>query len=324
MRASRLLSILILLQVRGRLSAETLAREFEVSVRTIHRDIDQLSAAGVPVYAERGRSGGFALLEGYRTRLTGMSQAEAETLLLSGLGVAADDLGVGAAAAAAQLKLLASLPTDVGAGAQRVRERFHFDPVGWYGRSETLSHLPALAEAVWKGARVRFKYESWKAAVRREVDPLGLVLKAGAWYLVAAVDGKPRTYRVSNIREPEAVGGQMKRPARFDLARYWRDWLADFEARLLSERATVRISAAGLRLLRDVMPVAWEAATTKHKRARREGWVEAVIPVEAPQSAARQLLRLGAEVEVVGPAVLREAIKAEAAAVASLYRKPRA
>jgi predicted DNA-binding transcriptional regulator YafY len=323
MRASRLLSILILLQVRGRMSAETLAREFEVSIRTIHRDIDQLSAAGVPVYAERGRSGGFALHEGYRTRLTGMSQAEAETLLLAGLGGAANDLGVGAAAAAAQLKLLASLPVDASAGAQRVRERFHFDPVAWYGRGETLAHLPVLAEAVWKGARVRFSYESWKASVKREVDPLGLVLKAGVWYLVAAVDGKPRTYRATNIGALTILSTSVKRPARFDLAGYWSSWRDDFEARLLNERATLRLSPAGLRLLRDVMPAAWEAASAKHKRLRRAGWIEAEIPVEAPASAARQLLRLGADVEIVAPGVLREAIKSEAAAVAALYRRRR-
>lgn len=321
MRASRLLSILILLQVRGRLSAESLAREFEVSVRTIYRDIDQLSAAGVPVYAERGRSGGFALLEGYRTRLTGMTQAEAETLPLAGLGAAASDLGVGAAAAAAQLKLLASLPADASAGAQRMRERFHFDPIAWYGRGETLEHLPRLAEAVWKGARVRFGYDSWKAAVKREADPLGLVLKAGAWYLVAAVDGRPRTYRASNISDLIVLGVNAKRPARFDLAGYWQKWRDEFETRLLSARATVRLSPVGLALLRDVMPTAWEAVATKHKSARRPGWIETVIPVETTATAARQLLRLGSDLEVLGPKALREAIAAEALSVASFYHK---
>jgi predicted DNA-binding transcriptional regulator YafY len=160
MRASRLLSLLILLQMRGRMSADELAAEFEVSVRTIYRDVDQLSAAGVPVYAERGRNGGFALLDGYRTRLTGFTPSEAEALLLAGVGPAAADLGIGAEAAAAQLKLLASLPPDSGASAQRVAARFHLDPVNWYSRAEASDMLPALANAVWGELRIRVRYES--------------------------------------------------------------------------------------------------------------------------------------------------------------------
>ena len=258
MRASRLLSILILLQMRGRLSAETLAQEFEVSVRTIYRDIDQLSAAGVPVYAERGRAGGFALLDGYRTRLTGFTPAEADALLLVGVGGAAGDLGIGAEAAAAQLKLLASLPPDSGASAQRVASRFHLDPINWYSRAESIEILPALAAAVWSEQRIRIRYESWTDIVSRDVDPLGLVLKAGIWYLVAAVKRQPRTYRVSNIRELERLGAQAKRPARFDLGRYWTAWAKDFEARLLKERAVVKLSPSRF---------AW-AARRKRSRSR--------------------------------------------------------
>ena len=167
MRASRLLSILIMLQMRGRLSAEALAREFEVSIRTIYRDIDQLSAAGVPVYAERGRAGGFELHDGYRTRLTGLTHSEAEVLLLAGAGGAAADLGLGAEAAAAQLKLLASLPPESGASAQRVAARFHLDAMPWYARVEPPGILPALAAAVWQDQRVRISYDSWKASVTR-------------------------------------------------------------------------------------------------------------------------------------------------------------
>src|ERR1700754_4948635 len=131
MLASRLLSILMLLQTRGRMSATDLAREFEVSVRTIHRDIDQLSAAGVPVYAERGRSGGFALMDGYRTKLTGMTQPEAETLFLAGLPGPAAQLGLADLLGAARLKLLAALPANVQPNAERIAARFHLDPAGW-------------------------------------------------------------------------------------------------------------------------------------------------------------------------------------------------
>jgi predicted DNA-binding transcriptional regulator YafY len=326
MRASRLLSILIMLQMRGRLSAESLAQEFEVSIRTIYRDIDQLSAAGVPVYAERGRAGGFELHEGYRTRLTGLTHSEAEVLLLAGAGGAAADLGLGAEAAAAQLKLLASLPPESGASAQRVASRFHLDAAPWYSRIEPPGVLPALAAAVWQDQRVRIGYESWKAAVTREIDPLGLVLKAGVWYLVASAPkrgGKkfaPRTYRVSNIRVLDVLPAGFRRPARFDLARHWEVSARDFETRLLSGRATIRISPEGRRLLRDNYPAAELAVAARHAKARPEGWVKAEIPVEDVSQSARQLLRLGAEVEVLGPPQLRKAVADESRRVVSLYR----
>lgn len=319
MRASRLLSILILLQMRGRLSAETLAQEFEVSVRTIYRDIDQLSAAGVPVYAERGRAGGFALLDGYRTRLTGFTPAEADALLLAGVGGAASDLGIGAEAAAAQLKLLASLPPDSGASAQRVASRFHLDPINWYSRAETIDILPALASAVWTEKRIRIRYESWTDVVTRDVDPLGLVLKAGIWYLVAAVKAQPRTYRVANIRELEIRGPAGKRPARFDLARYWTSWAKEFEARLLKERAVVKLSPAGLRGLRGVNEAAAEVARESGQPCKPDGWIKADIPIESISHATGQMLRLGADVEVLKPPALRDAIAREARKVASLY-----
>src|SRR5579862_4010287 len=172
MQASRLLSILLLLQTRGRMTAQALADEFEVSVRTIYRDVDQLSAAGVPVYADRGRLGGFQLLDGYRTKLTGLTPAEAEALFLSGLPGPAADLGLGEAMAQAQLKLLAALPGREGAG--RIVARFHLDPVGWFRGPERTDHLPALAEAVWNSRTIRIRYESWKDVVDRDLEPLGL------------------------------------------------------------------------------------------------------------------------------------------------------
>jgi len=321
MRASRLLSLLMILQTRGRVSAEALAREFEVSIRTIYRDIDQLSAAGVPVYAERGRAGGFQLHEGYRTRLTGLTPAEAEALLLAGAGGAAADLGIGQEAAAAQLKMLASLPPDAGANAQRVLSRFHLDPAPWYARIEPLEILPTLATAVWRDRRVRIGYESWKDRVTRDLDPLGLVLKAGVWYLIAAAKGKPRTYRVSNIRSLDLLDTTFTRPARFSLARHWVDAAAAFEARLLDGRAVIRISPEGRRLLRDNYPAASQALEARQTRAKPAGWVKAEIPVEDAGQSARQLLRLGAEVEVLSPPELRKAVAEEARKVAKMYAK---
>lgn len=319
MRASRLLSILILLQLRGRVSAEALAEEFEVSVRTIYRDVDQLSGAGIPIYAERGRNGGFALLDGYRTKLTGFTPAEAEALLLAGVGDAAADLGLGADAAAAQLKLLASLPADSGASAQRVAERFHLDPLNWYRRAEQPAHLPALGTAVWRDRRVKITYESWNNTVTRELDPLGLVFKAGTWYLVAASDAKPRMYRVSNIKTMTVLDTPARRPPRFDLAKYWIQAAKEFEARLLKDQATIKLSPRGRRLLHDISPAAAEAVEANHRPCKPDGWIKATIPVEADEIGARQLLYLGAEMEVLEPRDLRNTIATLARGVTSTY-----
>lgn len=324
----RLLSILLRMQMRGRSSAEDLARELEVSVRTIYRDMDQLSAAGVPVVAERGRAGGFTLLDGYRTKLTGFTTAEAGALLLGGIGAAASDLGIGAEVRSAQLKLLASLPRGSGASAQRVAARFHFDPVAWYARAEAVDVLPALTAAVWGDRRIRARYESWEATATRELDPLGLVLKAGAWYLVAvAVASKgrrePRTYRVASLSDLEVLDVEARRPARFDLERYWAAASADFEARLLTGSATIRLSPEGTRLLREVSPPAARAFTSAHRPSGKEGWREAEVPIEGVAHTARQLLRLGGDVEVVRPAALREAVLEEARKIVARHARRR-
>lgn len=323
MRASRLLSILILLQMRGRLSAEALAEEFEVSVRTIYRDVDQLSAAGVPIYAERGRSGGFQLHDGYRTKLTGFTPQEADALLLSGVGAAAQDLGLGPNLAAAQLKLLASLPPESGASAERVSARFHLDPVNWYTRADASDVLQPLAAAVWSERRVRVRYESWKEVVERTLEPLGLVLKGGVWYLVANVKGRARTYRVSNIQALETLETTFVRPRRFNLERYWKTWSQEFETRLLTAHADIEISPAGRRLLRDTNAAAHEALVTEHAACKPAGWVRARVPIESIEMATGMFLRLGADVKVRAPPELRTAIAAEARKIAALYRRRR-
>lgn len=196
MRASRLLSILLLLQTRGRMTADQLAGELEVSVRTVYRDVESLAAAGVPLYADRGPRGGYQLLDGFRTRLTGLTSDEADSLFLAGMPGPAADMGLGTVLAAAQLKLLAALPPELRDRAGRIRERFHLDAPGWFRRAEPTPHLAAVADAVWQQRRVRVRYLRWNRGgllpVDRTLEPLGVVLKAGSWYLIAqAVDPPP-------------------------------------------------------------------------------------------------------------------------------------
>lgn len=321
MRASRLVSILLLLQARGRMTAQSLADEFEVSIRTIYRDIDDLSASGVPVYADRGRDGGFQLLEGYTTRLTGMTPAEAESLFLSGLEGPAAELGLGESTAAARLKLLAALPSARRADASRVAARFHLDPIDWYRAASDLAFLPQLAAAVWGGERIRVRYESWNATAERTLSPLGLVLKGGVWYLVATGRSVPRTYRVDAIRSLELTGEGFERPADFDLAAHWTASVRAFEASLYQGMASIRLSPLGMERLSLLAAAASARARHTASPAGTDGWVQAEIPIETVDHAVRELLKLGVEVEVLAPPQLREAMRTAVATLALRYAR---
>jgi predicted DNA-binding transcriptional regulator YafY len=321
MKASRLLSILMLLQARGRITAAALAGAMEVSERTILRDIDQLSAAGVPLWGARGRQGGFQLRAGWSTQLTGMTEPEANALLLSGLPGPATELGLGAAAASARLKLVASLPPQWREQAARVGERLHIDPVDWYRAQDTPHFLREVAGAVWNGRRISVRYESWSGASRRELEPLGLVLKAGAWYVAARVAGQDavRTYRLASMLELQIGTKPFKRPRTFDLARYWQESSARFESELRRLQARVRISPRGQKWLSNgrlkFVPLPADAAL-KHARS---GWREVLIPIESIEHGARQVLALGPEVEVVEPAALRNQVVQLATQLLRLY-----
>lgn len=310
----------MLLQLRGRASASVLARELGVTIRTIYRDIDQLGEAGVPVYAEPGRAGGFALVDGYRTRLTGLSDREAEALLLGGVGRAAAELGMAPEAMAARLKMLASLPPGASASADRIATRFHLDPLGWYRRAESLESLPVLADAVWRDRRLNIRYESWTRRATQTIDPLGLVHKGGIWYLVAATRGRPRIYRASKISALRVLETPTRRPRNFDLAVFWSDAARAFETQMTSGRATIRISAQGRRLLRDLQPAMADAVDAANAPDARAGWRRAVVPIEASAFGVRQLMALGTEVEIVAPASLRELMAKQARAIARVHR----
>lgn len=319
MRAGRLLSILILLQQGVRLTAPDLARRFEVSVRTIHRDIDELAAGGVPVYAERGRDGGFRLPRGWRTPTPGMTAQEAAALPLSGVPAAAASLGWRDPAARAHDKLLAAMPADGQHRAQRVASRFHLDAAPWYHRAETLAQLPALAAAVWDDRRIRARYAGWSDTSRALLDPLGLVLKGGLWYLVAARRGKPRTFRIAALTEVVVLDAATQRPRGFELAAWWAQACRDFESRLYRQQGVVRMSPAGLRALRDFEPAVAEAAQVL--ATEPNGWSRLDLPIEDTAFGVRQLLRYGSEIEVLEPRALRAALAREARRIAARHAR---
>ena len=318
MRASRLLSIQMLLQARGRMSATELAEALEVSVRTLYRDIDELTTAGVPIYAERGRAGGFQLLPGWKTTLTGLTATEAEAVFLSGLAGPATDLGLGAEVQSAQLKLLSALPAQWRGHARRISSRLHLDPVEWYREADTLPHLQAVARAVWDERQLEIGYASWTRTARQIVHPLGLVLKAGAWYLVAAREGKLRTFRISSILDVRALEARCVRPRRFDLERYWAESVQRFETELYTGEARVAATARGLSELRQLGAAVARALREVQAPAAGER-VQVRIPIESVAHAAGLLLRMVPEVEVLQPVALRRALLARAQEVAGMY-----
>ncbi|MDQ3467960.1 MAG: YafY family transcriptional regulator [Chloroflexota bacterium] len=325
MRASRLLSMLLLLQSRGQMTAEDLAAELEVSVRTIYRDIDSLSAAGIPVYAMRGRAGGYRMLDGYRTHLTGLTSDEAATLFLSGVPGAAAELGLGSLLAAAQLKLLAALPPTLRDRADRSRERFHLDSPGWFHDSEQPPFLIAIAQAVWRQLPLAVRYRRWGGEVKRRLEPLGLVLKGGAWYLVARADTQVRTYRVSRVLEVTTLDDRFERPLDFDLVGYWETWSRDFQRRLHRDEATVRFSPRAISRLAYVFgsTVAREMVAGASV-VDADAWTTMTLPIESIDHAPSTILQFGTDAEVVAPPALRELMAKITGALFAVYQRPAA
>lgn len=292
------------------MTAQALAAELEVSVRTVYRDVESLGAAGIPVYADRGPAGGYRLLDGYRTRLTGLTTDEAGSLFLAGMPGPAAELGLGSVLAAAELKLRAALPEDLAQRAGRVRERFHLDAPGWFRADEPTPYLATVADAVWTGRQVHVRYLRWKAPreVSRTLSPLGVVLKAGRWYLVASAGGGDRltAYRVTNILDAELLQDPAERPDDFDLAAFWREWTDRYERSVYRAQAGVRIRADALQRMAFIFPP--EMSRTARAAAGApdaDGWVRTVVPIESVQHGHTELLKLGADVEVLDPPELR-------------------
>lgn len=318
MRASRLINILTTLQARGLVTATELSEENGVSLRTIYRDIDQLSLAGIPVYSERGPDGGYRLLDGYRVRLNGLSTKEAEALFLSGLPGPAADLGLGAVMASAEKKLAVALPEDLRKSASAMRSRFHLDTVAWFGEGEQPAHLEAITDAVWNHKVVRMRYQTWRKEKTIETRPLGLVLKGGAWYLVARSRDAMLTYRIARILDLIVTDETFEPPRDFDLAAHWRESTERLDAEMHPNVARVRLSKWGAQML-PYFNSGYANRRMEMGEPGPDGWCEATLPIGSTRQAATEFLRLGPEVEVLEPKDLRDMMTEMAARMVAIY-----
>jgi predicted DNA-binding transcriptional regulator YafY len=320
MRASRLVNLLLLLQSRGGMTAAQLAEELEVSVRTIHRDVDELSAAGVPVFAERGPLGGIRLVDGYRTRLTGMTPDEAEALFLAGLPGPAAQLGLGTVVAAAQLKVMAALPPELRSRASRLVQRFHLDAAGWFQANEEVPHLATLSTAVWEGRKVAVEYHRGDDVVSRTLEPVGLVLKGGVWYVVAVVEGQLRTYRASRVVEATLLDEPVDRPDDFDLAAFWVESSAAYERDQPSVVVDVRVREEEAWRLNQVFGRGTVAGGERVEETDHPGTVRLRVRLGYPDEVPGLLLAVGHDVDVLGPPEIREKVAVLANRIADRYR----
>jgi len=317
MRADRLVSILLLLQVNRRITARELAKRLEVSERTILRDMDALGSAGVPVISDRGNGGGWSLMEAYKTNLTGLNHSEIQALFLSKPTQLLSDLGLQQASEGALIKLLASLPSMSRRDAEYARQRIHIDTKGWRNSSEDVSALPLLQEAIWQERKLRFLYErAGCETTERVADPLGLVAKGSVWYLVATVDGGQRTYRVSRVREPRLTEEPCTRPPDFDLATYWKQSAEEFQASLPRFYATVRIAPG---------TASWMSYPGRASRVERSdppdenGWTTLHMRFDAEHEACQFALSFGPQAEVLEPETLRQKVIEAAHGICRLY-----
>ncbi len=303
-RSGRLLSILMLLQSRGRVPASELAERLEVSIRTIYRDVDALSAAGVPVYAERGRHGGIALLAGYRTDMTGLTKDEARALFVLTTQSAHADLGLGNALRSALGKVMTALPEPFRPEATATSQRILVDPAGWMRQSKPPRHLAVLQNAVFADRRIRLRYRhtGQPAARGYTVDPYGLVCKAGVWYLIADHRGKPLLLRVSRVESASLANVAVRRRPDADLAGEW----AILRRQVEDKPTPVHVVA---RVRREILDMfcrinTQHLAGPPHPDSDDPGWAHVELRFRGVP-AARPLLAFGADIQVLSPADVR-------------------
>lgn len=325
MRADRLLNLLLLLQNRGKMSSRQLAELLEVSERTIVRDIEALSAAGIPVYAERGSRGGWVLADSYRTNLTGMRPEEIISLLLTNHNELLKDLGIQGDFQAAYQKLLAAAPAPIRQDAELIRERLHIDGAGWHASEEAFPWLSAVQEAVWSQRKLRIRYRKEEGGTEgiteriteRIIHPLGLIAKRNVWYVAAQQEsnGELRTFRISRMEEAALLDETFVRPDGFDLAAYWEQSTTRFKSDLPRYVARMRTNEAGLNRLRKERFI----KVLHVEGPDNQGQILAEIDLQTLDWACGVILRIGRDVEVLEPQELRDRVISEAQTILALY-----
>ncbi len=319
MRADRLISILLLLQIHTRITARALAERLEVSERTILRDMEALSFAGIPVFAERGTGGGWSLTENYRTNLTGLNDTEVQALFLTRPPRLLADLGLAKAADGALIKLLAALPSASRRNAENVSQRIYVDVAGWRNADEAVPLLPVIQEAVWQERKLRITYQRGdECGVERIVEPLGLVAKGSVWYLLARVEDGIRNYRVARVRAAEMLDESFVRPPDFDLPATWRQSNIEFKAKFPRYPVTVRVQPDALWRLQ----FAGRFANVEHVgEPAADGWLTVQMNYQVAENACENLIGLGAQVEIVEPVELRAKVIEMAKSVLTFYTR---
>lgn len=305
MRADRLLAILLLLQTRGKMKAETLAEELEVSRRTILRDIEALSISGVPIYAEGGHGGGIALDEGYRTNLTGLQEEEARTLFLASNESLLKQLKLGDAAERTLLKLTAALPTRHQQAVQHIRQRVLIDPSWWWQDSNAPAFWDLLQQAVYEDRCVRVWYERYDGQrVERLLEPYSLVAKSSIWYLVAKREGEFRTYRVTRFEELTLLDQPFARDDDYDLPSYWHSHLQQFVDGMAGYRFVLLVHPDRLNFIQWLTPGRHQVS----EATEPDGWFTVKIHTESVTLAKMLVFELGAQAKVIEPASLFDAV----------------
>ena len=316
MKSDRLLSTLLLLQAHGRLSTRELAERLEISQRTAHRDMEALSAAGVPILALRGAQGGWELQKGWRTKVPGLDEAELRALLMSQPS-ALGHPGLAAASERAFGKLMAAMPHNMQAQAASIRARLHIDPVGWHPSSDDLSLLPVVQDAIARDCKLTFLYSRADGETGvRTVDPFGIVAKQAVWYLVARAPAGMRTYRIGRMQNAVVLTATFERPANFDLAAHWKSATAQLQQKREQFRATLALApdaAAAVSRWCRVSP-APEARCTSTIPAK---WTILHISFESSEEARFVVLGFGSRAHVLAPATLRDRVAEEMQAAAS-------
>ena len=320
MRADRLLSLLMLLQSRGQMTAQELAKELEVSERTIYRDMEALSIAGVPIYGEPGPEGGYALLNSYRTNLTGLTEGEVRALFMLSIPEPLTELGVSQELRAALRKLAAALPETYRSDEAKVRQRFHLDSTWWQQGDEHVPHLPIIHQALWQDRQLHIVYRTAVGVkINQTVAPYGLVAKAGVWYLVCSQHDAVRVHRVSILLNVRLAKESFAIPVGFDLVKFWTEWCRAYEARLDAFQATLRIAPNFVTELPRYFGNQIHDRIAQAEPPDEAGWLRLELTFASFDEARERILGFGRGVEVLEPRALRRSVLDYGEQIVALY-----